>query len=380
MKVTLMYVKVFGLEDQYGKKPRTPLPDSPITIEDYPKKDDIAEIHLGSIPNYILRAYQTRRAIGKYELSFLAPNPEFIGKTPDEIIELILSRNPSSFGVERWNWYITLIIRRDIDIVSDCNLLKRKYFWLDPFVAKDRESSFSKEISAYIRYIELYLGVIDSTFIKETVLESVFFFSDNRVPFGLPKTSSSAHGIVIRTQEDFPLTQLQNNLKTMKELIKQYGELKSAIHWYIEAHKEADTWKKYFWLFQSLEIFTAKLSTRFFHTVRENREKLSSLIAHMDIDNRERKDELDKLMDPKLTLKEFNHLKLWTKFLVVSLQLRPETVKEDIKIFQKVKRIRNQMAHGVLDLEEETIYSNQRNLEMLIRKYLSTLLNYIDKR
>lgn len=376
MKVTLMYVKVFGLEDQYGNEPRTPLLDLPITIEDYPKKDDIAEIYLGTIPDFVLQAYQTRRAIGKYELSFLAPNPEFIGKTPDEIIELILSENPSFFNVEKWKWYITFIIRRGFVVDSDSNLLRRKYFWLNPFVAKDMESSFTNEVSAYIRYMELYLGVVDSALIKKTVLESVFFFADNRVPFGFSKTSGSLHGVVIHAQENFPLAQLQNNLKTMKEFVKQYEHLKSAMHWYIEAHKETDAWKRYFWLFQSLEIFMAKLSILFFHIIKENRKILLNLAV--DTDNGIRKDDLDTLTDSNLTLKGFRCLPPRIKFLVVSLQLCPETVEEDMKIFKKVKQIRDQMAHGDLDLEEETIHSNQRELDMLMKKYLSALFSYID--
>jgi len=337
LKVTIQSVRIFGSKHQYGPNPRSNPIGKPLTIPEYPSRGCITKLILGEFPKSISEAYSVKQAIGMavFEKVFVTPNNTKIDS--DQLIRKIINKRDKQFPVNNRNWYITVAIEKKVNIVKKF-IADREYCWVDPKKMLELEDKFYEYTQTHLSRITSYvLNMVEPKFFSDVVLEGIFFYAPNRIPFGWPKFSGKAEISVVNPIDSLEINSLRTTLSLLRKVPEsEHQSLDSARHWYLTAIKEKDEWKKFLWHFLTLEILTNKLSEKFYDSVlnmielkREDKAKsLKSFISELVPDKK--------------------RLNLTSKFIIMSLGLSQGTAKEDLKNFKKVKKARNDLAHGVL--------------------------------
>ena len=340
MRVLLRVVRVYGTHDQYGTPPRTAPPEMPITLTDYPSTGELAAVYFGPAPDLVIEAYANRRAIGMLFLQALARSPECTDMSPMEIVEHFRADPELHFPINHWNWFTTLVIERSVD-VDDSAIADRPHYWLQPAIVAALEADFESEARPHLdRLASAVAAVTRPGLLTDLVHSGVYFFAHDRAPFGDPKPSLSATASITSPMEQFPASEVQAALQQLARSPEAtLRTLDSVRHWYLEARKEKDRWKRFLWSFLALEIMTRKLSKQF----------LAEVIGRFRLDTIEG-------IEPELLaslIPEHERLPLVAQFIVMSLALSPATTAADQLKFKAVKKARDRLSHGDLRSEEE---------------------------
>lgn len=133
MQVRLRFDRVYGTKSQYGDKPRDQPTGSPIVLSDYPLPGERTTIHLGSP---VVELYRTRELARKGGFTIVRRNVIKEHLTEEQEAEEMLAAldGVPDGEVTAWNWYISIVIERWIEVPDEqCNL--KRWFSIDPGVA-----------------------------------------------------------------------------------------------------------------------------------------------------------------------------------------------------------------------------------------------------
>lgn len=365
MVVTLHAVRVYGSQSQYGSKPRYNPPGSPIILENYPLKGEKVLVYLGEPPQWIFRANQVCRHIGKHMLGkMLAPLYEPQAERDLSIKEALGDENSYAIKSEDYNWYVVIIVERQVD-VEDTNVTESRYCWLEPTVLLQNNDLFLAYTTKHLDAIATYVStVIDPLFFSNLILNDRIFFSAlGHETFGFPQFSVSGSASVSKSLISLQVEELDQLLKEIRIIPEsRRNQLDKVMSLYWAAVRESDQLKKFLWGFFALELLSNKLYDQFHGQVLSN--------LRMKINERE--DHSYVSVPASLIWKPKNlNFPLETKFTIVALKLCPETSVTDSDNFTIVNRARNDLAHrGLVDDLPNVI------LDLLLKRYIAAAIRY----
>jgi hypothetical protein len=187
MRICLRFERVYGTPSQYGEKPRESPPGSPIVLEDYPLPRERVTIHLGRPVEKLYRENRIARAGG---FSLVRRNVAHENLTAEDEAEALRKAQAEPLGdsLTRWNWYITIVIERWID-VPDALSIPGRLFSVDPVFALRTEDEFRSYASHQADFVVDHLKVHLSPhfFQMRDVDDRVVFLPEGGQPFKNPK-------------------------------------------------------------------------------------------------------------------------------------------------------------------------------------------------
>lgn len=346
-----MTTRIYGTKNQYGDTPRTYHGVNPITLENYPTPGEEVNIHFGGIPGHILYAHRRGNATGSVILRAM-----FGGETFADIQDAVTqesSRPEYQLDTEKFNWYITFVLKRAREITDGAQALGQE---LDSILNEFK--TYSREQFDLITSL-LPVVVERDLFTNLLIQDRVFFTLPGREIAYLPESKMSASGMVIRPEDAFDGESVQRFLMMIADHSSgQHQWLRSIKYWYVNAIRETDRWKRFQWSFLALEILTNKITNMY------RNEIISSL-------------QLNKRTATDIPIAELvwekSRQPLLSKFAMIASYLCPDEATQDVNLFVTYKRVRDDISHGEIVSEDDL----PRDVDRLVTKYLIAAIHKI---
>ncbi|GEM_PF-2909040 len=187
MQVRLRFERVYGTISRYGENPRESPSESPILLDGYPLPSERVTIYLGQPVEELYRTYNVARAGG---FMLVRPNIAREAVTDAEKKAAIEQAQARSLrdDLTRWNWYITIVIERIIE-VPDAQCNPARWFSIDPGVAIQVEREFLQYGSDQAQFLVDHLAsfIPRHFFATQDVDDRVVFFAGEGPPFSVPR-------------------------------------------------------------------------------------------------------------------------------------------------------------------------------------------------
>lgn len=341
MKLTVAVVRVYGTDDQYGAEPRLRPAGAPVVYSDFPELGASARMDFGPVPDDIVEAERGRRALGAVMLRGLFGGDPVKGDTPDERIETALQEASGEPLFEACNWYLTLVVTREIDVPDD-QLPTGFAFPESGFPLAREEQERARQPLDLLT--TLAASVVDAGVFSRLVLDDrVLLFAEGKRAAGVPEFTGSAIGNVTRGDES--VAELTQRLQALRQVdpksAAQNAWLSRIAHWRAQILLERDPWKRFLWSFIALEILTNKLYDELRDAVTKR------LTLQGDTQLTAQGLPLDELLwDPR-------RAPVAAKFALVAMALFPVASVDDAASFRELKTARDRLSHGGLRDEAE---------------------------
>lgn len=356
-RVKMQVVRMYGSKSYYGPQPRINACGSPIIVPDFPTPGDRALIYLGAIPDEIIHGESVAQAFIKVLGPKLFGAQGAVTGFPTAEITAFLEQNePGNAEWRDYTLFTTAIVERDIG-VNESQLLPDQYLWLDPSVGDKFEDEFKVQATEHLNL----LTAMTSVFAPWPLLEKLLV--DNRVYFSRPDRCTIRFPRVTLVSAELSVRwasapgwcdELRAALHAFPNLTEdQRGEIMTAIRWHVASITEDDEWKRFLWGFLGLEILSKKLSKRLYESLpAEEREVIDKAFRGSNKPNA-----------PRLSLRG--------AFATLSRSYFPESASEHELEFRHLNKVRNDLAHGDIDLRYKPPTQEASNL---LRNYLSAAL------
>ena len=219
MRVRLRFERVYGTLSRYGEKPHEAPSESPILLENYPLPGEGVTIHFGQPVEDLYQTYQIAIA-GGHTLVRRNVLHENITEA-DEAAEIQkIQKKPLKNDFGRWNWYITIVIERTIEVPdAQCNPVH--WFSLDPVFACQIEREFLTYCSFQADFLvdHLTLHIPKHFFAERDVEDRVVFFAGNGPPFRIPQITGGK--VTGSTSGPIHLCQVEEIRATLSKLKRE---------------------------------------------------------------------------------------------------------------------------------------------------------------
>jgi len=196
MRVRLRFERVYGTASQYGENPRESPSGSPIVLDNYPLPGERATIYLGRPVEELYRTYEVARKGGWMLVRRNVTREHVTDAEEAEAIEearvaMEQAREESPHDSHtRWNWYITIVIERTIEVAeAECD--STRWFSINPGVAIRTEREFLHYGSHQADFIVDHLAkhISRHFFATRDVDDRVVFFAGDGPPFRVPEVT-----------------------------------------------------------------------------------------------------------------------------------------------------------------------------------------------
>ena len=183
MRVRLRFERIYGTSSQYGETPRESPPGSPIVLDDYPLPGERVAIYLGQPVEDLYRTYQVAQA-GGFTLVRRNVLHEEITEADEAAALQQVHTELLRDDLTRWNWYITIVIERTIE-VPDSQCTPSRWFSIDPMLAESAEREFLQYGSYQADFLvdHLVTHIPKHFFATRDVDDRVVFFAGDGPPF-----------------------------------------------------------------------------------------------------------------------------------------------------------------------------------------------------
>jgi hypothetical protein len=346
MLITLKASRIYASDSQFGPSPRNSLQAEPFVLSDYPVAGERALVSFGAPVESILSASKVRAALANFILTRAFTNMAGSADNPDLAIEKKLRSMTPPSALTSANWYISIIIERDVDI-SDEFMSVKKFMWLDPQKAMELERDFLPHATECCDVLSSYLTtLIEPIFFERLAMtDRVFFFSAGREPFGMPTIHGGSAGVSItRSINALDLPRIEQRLRSFASGSPQrHAWLNTLSHWRLAALQENDPLRSFLWAFLALEILTHKMA-QFLHAEVITNALIQPAVSLLGSSSSTALSELI-VPNDQLTLK--------AKFALLALALSPATADQDVATFAAAKKARDRFSHGdITDIQE----------------------------
>ena len=222
MRVRLRFERVYGTSSQYGEISRASPPGSPILLDNYPLPGEQVTIYLGQPVEELYRTYQVARA-GGFTLVQRNVSHESITEADEAATLRQCQTEPLTEDLARWNWYITIVIERTIE-VPDSQCTPTRWFSIDPGPAIQTEKDFLPYGSLQADFLVDHLAthIHRHFFAIRDVDDRVVFFAGDGPPFRLPQITVG--NPTFSTSSPMHLCNVEQIRKTMFDLQRE-GQL-----------------------------------------------------------------------------------------------------------------------------------------------------------
>lgn len=187
VQVRLRFERIYGSKSRYGEKPRQSPPGSPLVIDGYPLPGERVSIYLGQPVEEVYRTYRVARAGGFTLVRRNVLRENITAEDEAEALKQAQSETVED-DLARWDWYITILIERSID-VSDADSTSGRWFSLAPDVAIRAEREFLEYASYQADFLVDHLSkhIHAHFFAFRDVEDRVVIFAGEGAPFRVPQ-------------------------------------------------------------------------------------------------------------------------------------------------------------------------------------------------
>src|ERR1051325_533530 len=159
MRIRLRFERIYGSISRYGETPREAPHGSPIILDDYPLSGERMTIYIGEPVEDLYRTYNVARAGGFTLVKQSVSHEPMTDTEEQEKLQQALIE-PLPDNLSRWNWYITIVIERIVEVPeTQCD--PARWFSIDPSLAIQLENELLQYGSDQAEFIVDHL----STFI-----------------------------------------------------------------------------------------------------------------------------------------------------------------------------------------------------------------------
>jgi len=374
MQVTLNAVRVYGSAAYRGTTPeqQPALLTIPVGayVLDTAGTQGNATIYLGLPVPWIQEASRIRRAIGHFILELFRGSP--FPTDPDAAIAAAIAQ-PDAAAPWQDSWYVTLVLAQDVDVPTSA-LLDKQYVWLgdEPF---DRARTFLRLAAPYLDRLALLSSTIlaPDAFERVIIADHVYFTAPGRIAFGLPEGGVTARAQVSRPYSALDMNALKTRVRASFSAPPDvFRWLEIVIPWWLTGLREEDPWKAFMQLFTGLELLHTSLVRRYYQRVSQRpavrtanqaalqRSKVLAALWKTDCKTKQlrfcaRKDLSDR-----------------GEFAVLALALFPAQADADFVIFDRIKSLRNKIAHGSRTIAQTSFPVS--DVRELLQRYLDAAL------
>jgi hypothetical protein len=187
MRFRLRFERIYGSDSRLGDTPRQSPPRSPIQIENYPFPGERLTIYLGQPVEELYRTYHIAKAGG---FTLVRRNVAHEKVTEEDEAEALqqAQTEPLADDLGRWNWYVTILIERVVD-VPDEQCTPGRWFCIDPTLAIAYENEFLSYGGYQADFIVDHLSshIPRQFFTIRDVEDRVVFLPEDRPPFRMFK-------------------------------------------------------------------------------------------------------------------------------------------------------------------------------------------------
>lgn len=336
MKITLSAARVYFSDWYVGASPLVNPLGEPILVRDFPARDERCYVVLGSPIEWMPGAERVAKAISTIALTGMT-NPKTGSQFDHAITEVLDDQAVEPWGPRAANWYITLVVERDIEVPDD-DFQPRQYLWLTSEAALCLEREFQAYAASTLDLLATYATtVIESQFFANLYLKNqVFFRCTGMETFRLFNPVIYPPGVV-RHGGDADFENGRSLFQSLPALpVASYDWLQLLGQWRLAALVETDGVRRFLWNFITLELLVNRLCSMWRSQILEAIDSGSSTAGSAIEFLRSESDEL----------KDLGVLSLGRKFAVVARRLCPEEADQDKKVFRKLARARNDLVHG----------------------------------
>jgi hypothetical protein len=186
------------------------------------------------------------------------------------------------------------------------------------------------------------------------IVNGVCFRAEGKVPFQLPTVSLGTPTLSVTSPQDhLDLAQLERLHRRGRTALQQ---LEPVAYWWARGVEESDEWKRFVFQFVALEV----LANRFAKTARK---VVIPRLRHLAMG------ELSGLPVPLVARADQD---VTGKFALVASLLAPSEAVEDTHEFQRLKRVRDGIAHGGVE-----VGTALPSPDRLLRRYLQLALEFV---
>jgi hypothetical protein len=189
MQVRLRFERVYGTLSQYGNTPRESPVGSPITLNEYPLPSEKVTIYLGQPVEELYRTYNIARAGGFTLVRRTVMHENITDAEEKSTLERAQTEGLHD-DLTRWNWYITILIERTIEI-PDAKYNPARWFSIDSGIAIRAEREFLEYGAYQIQFLVDHLAsfIPRHFFATREIEDRVVFFAGEGAPFRVPQVT-----------------------------------------------------------------------------------------------------------------------------------------------------------------------------------------------
>lgn len=217
MRIRLRFERVYGTSSKYGENPCESPSDSPIIVEDYPLPGELVTIFFGEPVEELYRTYKIARKGGFTLVKRNFMHEDLSEKEEAEMLQQA-KMEPLPDDLARWNWYISLLIEREIE-VPDTQCDPKRWFSIDPVLAIRLEREFLTYGSYQADFLIDHLAIhINNTFFERKDFDDrVVFFPENGPPFRVPQVTAREIDVSISSSIDrCEISQIRKTLSSLQ--------------------------------------------------------------------------------------------------------------------------------------------------------------------
>jgi hypothetical protein len=345
-------VRIYWSEVPYGQDLREAPMSDPLEVADFPRKGDTCRIWFGPIADEIRQGVRIWMAMGNMYLNMRARG----GEAGDAAVEEQLEKVE---GYDNRPWYVTVTLNRPVQLDA-ADLTGQRYWWLLPGDELERvEDSLRTDAPAAFDFALSAMAPLlpAQMFAGREISAATFTTAPGRGPIFAPKVNMTMRGAAHRSMTSFPLDALRARLDDLQRRRTDWQSLEHAAHWYEAMRGEQDDpLRRYLWGFVALEVMTNLLYDRLYDPA-----VATVTLTAADGNTPPRSVVREALVQPK------RQLGLTKRFAVVASYISPASAKNDIAVFRRVYKARNEIAHGEKQLTALTFPSMA--MEELLGRY-----------
>ncbi len=353
MKATIAVVRAYGSARQHGEHPRQAPPGSPITLPGFPKRPWFSSVTLGEPVPWVLDAVRVRRVFAKTALTGDFGRAQ-TGRGPRDQIDQMLLDPTVGPNADDWDWWTTITCEREVDLPDD-EWAQMPFIWISWPRAEELARDARRDIGGVIDLIAASVyGTVPNVIDSGPVVDGVCFRRAGKTPFELPTATLGQVSVSVTTPPDrIDLSRLSRQLRRSRPALQT---LHTAVYWWARAIEEPDDRSRFIFQFAALEILTNRLA-------RAAQEAVLPQLRYFAFGE-------TSILPAALTARVDGDLA--GRFALTALLLAPTTATEDTRAFEELKRMRDGVAHGGVDLDTAL-----PSADRLLSRYLPLALAYL---
>lgn len=329
MNVTIALARVYGvgLPDRGSAAERRG--GTTIVLADFPRKRWQTSVTLGEPVAWLFAAERLARAVARTLSRTLSGALE--GEDRTETIRRLVADERLGPSPDEREWWVSIVCEHNVDLPEDESMAE-PFMWLSFERAESLERSATRDARGALDVVSILVREIVQASNTTPVFDRVYFRADGKPSFRLPEITMHAPTVTItKPLRSVDATGLERELRRAPAALK----LRNVAYWWARAREVRDPRERFQFAFIGLETLAHELA----------RPAHEHVLPQLRIGPTE-----TAVPVPVALVENPVTLPLAAKFALVALLLAPASAVDDTLAFKDLKKTRDALAHGDLDV------------------------------